>query len=251
MFILSNNKFLLAVFAMAACMASSANAEGTGARVRRRELKSGKSSKSAKDASANTNSVTVDSNSLITAPVIVIEEKTSLQQMREKCPDEANLVNWCDSQNPYNVCEMCVLGQVKIHQKGSTIDHSGLHACNKLEYCTQCNFKDIENLYNCEMGLNTTSTNTNSATTPDMTTPTTGTIGGGVSADVSSGVGPKPDYHPGPLPSSVCPPNQPISGDPCDTGGYKYSECDYPDRFTCTCHSPPNNLFSCLKNDDN
>lgn len=263
MFILSNNKFLLAVFAMAACMASSANAEGTGARVRRRKLKSGKSSKSTKGGtnSANTNSVTFDPNALIPAPVTVFK-KSSLEQMREKCPVEAYMVQSCDSQNPKMVCEMCVLGQVNIHQdtmQGSIVDHSGLRACNKLSHCEQCSFEDIENLFNCEMGLNTTGTNTNSTstnsnspTTPDMTTPATGTSGGGVSAEVSSGGGPITGYHPlQPLPFSVCPADLPTSGDICDTGGYEYSKCHYPGFIECTCHYIPNNRFMCLENDDN
>jgi len=260
MFILSNNKFLLAVFAMATCMASSANAEGTGARVRRRKLKSGKSSKSTKGGTNDDPDVTYDPNALIPAPVTA-PKKTSLEQMREKCSDEADMVNWCDSRNPKQACEMCVLGQVKIHQnsmQGSIVDHSGLRACNNLSYCQQCRFEDIENLFNCEMGYNTTGTDTNSTsansnspTTPDMTTPATGTIGGGVSAEVSSGSGPITGYHPLPLPFSVCPADLPTSGDICDTGGYEYSKCHYPGKIQCTCHYIPNNLFMCIENDDN
>jgi len=233
-------------------MASSANAEGTGARVRRRELKSGKKSKSVVGSplSFNPSSVTVGLNSLNTAPVI-INTKSSLQQMKDKCPNEAEAVHWCATVNPYTQCQECVLGQTKINS-----NPGGRQACIKYTPgCNECKIEDIENLYKCEMGLNTTSintnstsTNSNSTTTPDMTAPATGTTGSGVSAEVSSGGGLKLGMHPAPFPGSVCPPNPPLSGDSCNTGEYQYSRCPYP-TIHCSCRFDTNpQVFMCNKN---
>ena len=99
-------------------MASSANAEGTGARVRRRKLKSGKSGKSTKGGTNADPNFTVDPNALIPAPVTA-----PLEQMREKCSVEAEstfrergslfvclfLLSWITNYNRFTIAYGCRL----------------------------------------------------------------------------------------------------------------------------------------------
>lgn len=256
MFILSNKK-ILAVVAMAACMATLANAEGTRAHARRRQLKSVKSSK--KDGLADLLNV-IDVNKPVTninadTNSNTVSNAFNFKAIDQQCPDQAGTLS-CSAQPLY--CKICIVGQANF--KNSTWQ-SMKDSCLKINggYCNGCEPNEILGYYNCGTGRNMTET---TVATPSLTTPadsgtttTTGTTGvttpatptDPITVDIQSGSfieGGNPDTINGGPP---CPWDKPVSGTACDTNGYEWATCYYTGiNNECSCRHDQK-LWSCVE----
>jgi len=252
MFILSK-KMILALVAMAACMATLANAAGTRARARR-QLKTDKSKKAGIVGSYNFINNAISANRPVTN-INTVSNAFSYTQFNTKCPVEAADVDSCADRG--QLCQICIAGHANFKAptfqtlKDSCLKISGGH-------CDPCNTEKVLNYYNCGTGRNMTDTvvDTPSLTTPTVdgvTTPTTPVTPATPTTPTTPVTPVNPtlpavsnvtveiqSYIPGPHPNTAggppCPWEKPMSGGACDTLGYEWATCLYAGlNNVCSC----------------
>lgn len=256
MFILSNKK-ILAVVAMAACMATLANAEGTRAHARRRGLKTDKSSKGSKIVNPDALNFIAVNN-----PVVNINTNTdtvsnafSYMKMDRQCPNEAGALS-CAAKPLF--CKICIVGQANTKDQGTW--QTMKDSCLKINggHCNGCISNELLGYYNCGTGRNMTETGiaapdavgeAPSLTTPGITAPADPAAPmnpvGPVTVDIQSG-----SFIPGPHPNTMggppCPWDKPVPGTACTTLGYEWATCLYTGvNNVCSCRHDQE-LWSCV-----
>jgi len=239
MSVLSNNKkFLVLVLAL---VASTLVVEAGGVRSHRkgRNLKSIKSKSSKSGYYSQTTEVVAGPSNVVYNPPVV-ENANSVARFGQNCPSQEDVLSRCVKRNlgtdvDIESCKMCLVGISNMQEEVTRLN---VNSCSNVNIngglCKEC-YGPALDYYNCGADtdiLADIDVNANAAVVSGG--------GGSTTGGSTTVIMPASGSY---APASVCPTETQKSGTQCDTQGFDYLKCFYP-QLKCTCRqdSP---LFLC------